>query len=62
MINIFLPDSTGSGIKPGKVQSDRVERDELRWLWAENKRLCEVNEVLEAATIFFAGELDPRNR
>ncbi|MFG2716516.1 hypothetical protein ACGFX2_39285 [Streptomyces goshikiensis] len=38
------------------------ERDELRRLRAENKRLREVNEVLKSATIFFAGELDPRNR
>lgn len=34
------------------VTSD--EREEL-------KRLREVNEVLKSATIFFAGELDPRN-
>ncbi|WP_189595950.1 hypothetical protein [Streptomyces pilosus] len=28
----------------------------------ENKRQREVNEVLESAMIFFARELDPRNR
>jgi transposase-like protein len=38
------------------------EREELRRLRAENKRLREVNEVLKSATIFFAGELDLRNR
>ncbi|MGW2681321.1 hypothetical protein [Streptomyces sp. NPDC001436] len=38
------------------------EREELRRLRAENKRLRDVNEVLKSATIFFAGELDPRNR
>ncbi len=38
------------------------EQEELRRLRAENKRLREVNEVLKSATIFFAGELDPRNR
>ncbi|MEV7004001.1 transposase [Streptomyces sp. NPDC093982] len=38
------------------------EREEPRRLRAENKRLREVNEVLKSATIFFAGELDPRNR
>ncbi|WP_435191737.1 transposase [Streptomyces sp. bgisy126] len=38
------------------------EREELKRLRAENKRLREVNEVLKSATIFFAGELDPRNR
>ncbi|MCC0097635.1 transposase [Streptomyces flavotricini] len=42
------------------VTSD--DREELRRLRAENKRLREVNEVLKSATIFFAGELDPRNR
>ena len=29
---------------------------------AENKRLREANEILKAASIFFAGELDSRNR
>ncbi|MFE1411646.1 transposase [Streptomyces sp. NPDC058746] len=38
------------------------EREELRRLRAENKRLREVNEVLKSATISFAGELGPRNR
>ncbi len=42
------------------VTSD--EREELKRLRAENKRLREVNEVLKSATIFFAGKLDPRNR
>ncbi|MFD9418040.1 transposase [Streptomyces goshikiensis] len=45
-----------TGVAAG-VTSD--EREELRRLWAENKRLREVNEVLKSATIFFAGELDP---
>jgi transposase len=48
-----------SGVVAG-VTSD--EREELRRLRAENKRLREVTEVLKSATIFFAGELDPRNR
>ncbi|MGW0969993.1 hypothetical protein [Streptomyces sp. NPDC002516] len=34
----------------------------IKRLQAEIKRLREVNEVLKSATIFFAGELDPRNR
>ncbi|KOG44795.1 transposase [Streptomyces virginiae] len=38
------------------------EREELKRLRAENKRLREVNDVLKSATIFFAGELNPRNR
>ncbi|MFE6848934.1 transposase [Streptomyces sp. NPDC057686] len=48
-----------TGLAAG-VTSD--EREELRRLRAEVKRLREVNEVLKSATIFFAGELDPRNR
>ncbi|MZE55897.1 transposase [Streptomyces sp. SID5770] len=48
-----------TGVAAG-VTSD--EREELRRLRAENKRLREVNEVPKSATILFAGELDPRNR
>ncbi|MEU5547913.1 hypothetical protein AB0G85_37340 [Streptomyces sioyaensis] len=47
-----------TGVAAG-VSSD--EREELKRLPAENQRLREVNEVLKSATIFFAGELDPRN-
>ncbi len=36
--------------------------DELARLKAENKRLRDTNEVLRKASIFFAGELDPRSR
>ncbi|GAA1003766.1 hypothetical protein GCM10009551_079010 [Nocardiopsis tropica] len=39
-----------------------AEREEMRRLRAENRRLREVNDVLKSAAIFFAGELDPRNR
>ena len=38
------------------------EQAEIKRLKAENKRLREDNEILKAATVFFAGELDPRNR
>jgi transposase len=38
------------------------ERDELRRLRAEVRQLREVNSILRSATIFFVGELDPRNR
>jgi transposase len=38
------------------------ERDELRRLRAEVRQLREVNLILRSATIFFVGELDPRNR
>ncbi len=36
--------------------------DELAALKAENRRLRETNEILRRASIFFAGELDPRSR
>ena len=41
---------------------DHAEHDEIKRLKAENRRLREDVEILRAATIFFAGELDPRNR
>jgi len=39
-----------------------VEREEIRRLKAENARLREDVAILKAATTFFVGELDPRNR
>jgi transposase len=45
-----------------RVGSSTDEQVELKKLKAENKRLREDNEILRAATVFFAGELDPRNR
>jgi transposase len=48
-----------AGARPG-LTSD--EQTELKKLKAENRRLREDNEILKAATVFFAGELDPRNR
>ena len=48
-----------AGDRPGVTTEDNVE---IRKLKAENKRLREDVEILRAATIFFAGELDPRNR
>ena len=47
-----------AGARPG-VTSD--EQAEIKKLKAENRRLREDNEILRAATVFFAGELDPRN-
>ena len=38
------------------------ENAEIKRLKAENKRLREDVEILRAATTFFVGELDPRNR
>ena len=45
-----------------KVGVTTEEREEVRKLKAENKRLREANEILKAASVFFAGELDPRRR
>ena len=39
-----------------------AEREELRQLKAEVRRLREDNAILKAAATFFAGELDPRRR
>ena len=38
------------------------EQAEIKRLKAENKRLREDVAILKAATTFFVGELDPRNR
>lgn len=38
------------------------EQAEIKKLKAENKRLREDVAILKAATTFFVGELDPRNR
>ena len=38
------------------------ELEEIKRLKAENRRLREDVAILKAATSFFAGELDPRNR
>ena len=38
------------------------ELEEIKKLKAENRRLREDVAILRAATSFFAGELDPRNR
>ena len=47
------------GARPGVTSA---EAEEIRRLKAENKRLRDANEILKAASIFFAGELDSRNR
>jgi transposase-like protein len=48
-----------AGARPGATSADQAEIKQLK---AEIKRLREDNEILKAATVFFAGELDPRNR
>lgn len=48
-----------AGTRPGTTSSEQAEIKKLK---AENRRLREDNEILRSATVFFAGELDPRNR
>jgi len=48
-----------AGARPGV---STAESEEIRRLKTENKRLTEANAILRAASIFFAGELDSRNR
>lgn len=47
------------GQRPG-VSTEEAE--EIKRLKAENRRLREDVAILKAATSFFVGELDPRNR
>ena len=47
------------GTRPGITTEESVEVKRLK---AENKRLREDNEILRRASMFFAGELEPRNR
>ncbi|WP_312777209.1 hypothetical protein [Corynebacterium variabile] len=48
-----------AGELPGVITGDN---EEIRRLRRENNRLRESNEILKAATVFFARELDPRSR
>ena len=62
------PESVRRWVSQHEIDAGRAvgvstaEREEMRRLRAENRRLREVNDVLKSAAIFFAGELDPRNR
>ena len=48
-----------AGTRPGVTTEESVE---IKALKAKVRRLEEDNAILKAATVFFAGELDPRNR
>jgi transposase-like protein len=55
VVQAQIDDGTRAG-----VSSD--EHEEIKRLKAENRRLRDDVAILKAATTFFAGELDPRNR
>jgi transposase len=46
----------------GRGGQSSEELAEIKVLKAKVRRLEEDNAILKAATVFFAGELDPRNR
>ena len=48
-----------AGVRDGQTSEEAAE---IKLLKAENRRLREDVAILKAATTFFAGELDPRNR
>ena len=48
-----------AGARPGVTTDDQAEIKKLK---AEEPAAAGGHEILQAATIFFAGELDPRNR
>jgi transposase len=48
-----------AGERPGVTSAENAE---IKALKAKVRRLEEDNAILKAATVFFAGELDPRNR
>ena len=55
-VNQVLVDT---GEQPGTTTSEKARIKELE---REVRDLQEANEILKAASIFFAGELDPRRR
>ena len=55
---VVQADVDGGG-RPGVTSEDHAE---IKRLKAENRRLREDVEILQAATTFFAGALDPRSR
>jgi transposase len=48
-----------AGTRPGTTSAEHAE---IKALKAKVRRLEEDNAILRSATVFFAGELDPRNR
>lgn len=48
-----------AGDQPGSTSAEKARIKELE---RENRDLREANEILKAASVFFAGELGPRRR
>ena len=48
-----------AGQQPGETSPERAR---IRELEREIRELREANEILQAASVFFAGQLDPRRR
>jgi transposase-like protein len=55
----LVQDEVDTGGRPGMTSEENADIKRLR---AENKQLQVKVDILRAATVFFAGELDPRNR
>jgi len=55
-------DVAGTGRRPASSWVTSAERQRIKELEREVRDLKEANKVLKAASIFFAGELDPRRR
>ena len=58
-ISAVLQAQTDAGARPGPSSEELAETKRLK---KENADLREANEILKAASIFFARELDPRHR
>jgi len=55
----ILQAQVDGGVRSGPTSQELAE---IRRLRSEVRDLKEANEILKAASIFFAGELDPRHR
>ena len=55
----LVQDEVDDGARPGITSEESAEFKRLK---AENRRSREENEILRRASIFFAGELEPRCR
>lgn len=58
--NWIRQDETGRGVRDDRPTSSELE--ELRRLRKENTELRRANEILKAASAYFASEIDPTRR